>query len=226
MIPFLLLTEAHVRSVLPMSDLIPAMESALARFSAGDVQQPVRTVLQVGRHNAFVGLMPAYDPHPPAMGAKIVTVFGGNADRGLPTHLATIVLLDPETGALQAVMDGRYITEARTAAVSAVSVRHLARPQAAVPTARGVRGGVESGVPTAGGVRGVAGASTLAILGTGVQARSHLEAYAGIRTLREVRVWSPKVSSRERFVAETEHTPVLAAASAEEAVRGADLIVL
>ena len=131
MIPFLLLTEAHVRSVLPMSDLIPAMESALARFSAGDVQQPVRTVLQVGRHDAFVGLMPAYDPHPPAMGAKIVTVFGGNADRGLPTHLATIVLLDPETGALQAVMDGRYITEARTAAVSAVSVRHLARPQAA-----------------------------------------------------------------------------------------------
>ena len=69
--------------------------------------------------------------------------FGGNADRGLPTHLATIVLLDPETGALQAVMDGRYITEARTAAVSAVSVRHLARPQAAVPTARGVRGGVD-----------------------------------------------------------------------------------
>ena len=198
MIPFLLLTGEHVRSVLPMSDLIAAMESALARFSAGDVQQPVRTVLQVGRHDAFVGLMPAYDPHSPAMGAKIVTVFGGNADRALPTHLATIVLLDPETGALQAIMDGRYITEARTAAVSAVSVRYLARPEA----------------------------STLAILGTGVQARSHLEAYAGIRTLREVRVWSPKGSSRERFVAETEHTPVLAAASAEEAVRGADLIVL
>lgn len=198
MIRFLLLTEQHVRSVLPMSDLIAAMESALARFSAGDVQQPVRTVLQVGAQNAFVGLMPAYDPHPPAMGAKIVTVFGGNADRGLPTHLATIMLLDPETGALQALMDGRYITEARTAAVSAVSVRHLARPRA----------------------------STLAILGTGVQARSHLEAYAEIRTLREVRVWSPKVSSRKRFVEEMTRAPVFATASAEEAVRGADLIVL
>jgi len=198
MIPFLLLTEQHVRSVLPMPDLIAAMESALARFSAGDVQQPVRTVLQVGTHNAFVGLMPAYDPHLPAMGAKVVTVFGGNADRGLPTHLATIVLLDPETGALQALMDGRYITEARTAAVSAVSVRYLARPQA----------------------------STLAILGTGVQARSHLEAYAEIRTLREVRVWSPKVSSRKRFVEEMTRAPVRATASAEEAVRGADLIVL
>src|SRR5262245_13043371 len=212
MIRFLLLTEEHVRSVLPMPDLIGSMESALARFSAGGVQQPVRTVLEVGRQRAFVGLMPAYDPHLPAMGAKIVTVFGGNTGRGLPTHLAAIAVLDPETGALQARMDGRYITEARTAAVSAVSVRHLARPPAGVPAARGVRGGVE--------------ASTLAILGTGVQARSHLEAYAGICALREVRVWSPKRSSRERFVHETMHAPVRAAAHAEEAVRGADLVVL
>ena len=212
MIQFLLLTEQHVRSVLPMSDLIVSMEDALARFSAGNVQQPVRTVLEVGTQKAFFGLMPAYDPGRPALGAKMVTVFGGNAGRGLPTHLATIVLLDPETGALLALMDGRYITEARTAAVSAVSVRHLARPQAGVPTARGVRGGVE--------------ASTLAILGTGVQARSHLEAYAGIRTLRDVRVWSPKVSSRQRFVEEMTGAPVRTTASAEEAVRGADLIVL
>jgi len=198
MIQFLLLTEQHVRSVLPMSDLIVSMEDALARFSAGDVQQPVRTVLEVGTQKAFFGLMPACDPGRPALGAKMVTVFGGNAGRGLPTHLATIVLLDPETGALLALMDGRYITEARTAAVSAVSVRHLARPQA----------------------------STLAILGTGVQARSHLEAYAGIRTLRDVRVWSPKVSSRQRFVEEMTGAPVRAMAGAEEAVRGADLIVL
>jgi ornithine cyclodeaminase/alanine dehydrogenase-like protein (mu-crystallin family) len=198
MIPFLLLTEAHVRSVLRMSDLITSMESALARFSAGGVQQPVRTVLQVGPQNAFFGLMPAYDPQPPAMGAKIVTVFGGNTERGLPTHLATIMLFDPETGALQAMLDGRYITEARTAAVSAVSVRRLARPEA----------------------------STLAILGTGVQARSHLEAYTEVRRLREVRVWSPKASSRQRFVEEMAHAPVLATGSAEEAVRGADLLVL
>ena len=198
MIRFLMLTEEHVRSLLSMPDLIAAMESALARSSAGVVQQPVRTVLDVGRSHAFVGVMPAYDPDSPALGAKLVTVFGGNADRGLPTHLASIMLLDPATGALQALMDGRYITEARTAAVSAVSVRHLAPPDA----------------------------STLAILGTGVQARSHLEAYALVCTLREVRVWSPKASSRERFVRETADAPVRATASAEEAVRGADLIVL
>lgn len=201
MVRFVLLTEEHVRSVLPMTDLVAAMESALARFSSGDVQQPVRTVLMVGAQKAWWGLMPAYVAQPPVMGAKLVTVFNSNLDRGLHSHLATIVLLDPDTGALQALMDGRYITEARTAAVSAVSARHLARPDASV----------------------------LAIIGTGVQARSHLEAFSEVRSLREVRVWSPKSPSRERFIAEMSplaRAPLRAARSAEDAVRGADLIVL
>ena len=198
---FRLLTEAHVRSLLPLSDLVTAMEMALARFSAGDVLQPVRSVLMVGPQQAFFGLMPAYVADPPQLGAKLVTVFGDNHRRGLPSHLATILLLDPDTGALIALMDGRYITEARTAAVSAVSARHLAR----------------------------ADASTLAILGTGVQARSHLEALAAVRPIRDVRVWSPTPASRERFVAEMSgHVPaaITAAASAEAAVRGADIIAL
>src|SRR5918999_3831965 len=153
---FLLLTEEHVRSVLPMPDLIATMESALARFSSGDVQQPLRTVLTIGPQRAWWGLMPAYVTEPATMGAKLVTVFNSNAARGLHTHLAMIVLFDPDTGALQALMDGRYITEARTAAVSAVSARYLARPDSC----------------------------TLAIIGTGVQARSHLEAYRQARELR------------------------------------------
>ena len=201
MVSFLLLTEEHVRSILPLPDLVACMESALARFSAGEVQQPLRTVLEVGPQKAWYGLMPACVEQPPLLGAKIVTVFTGNAERGLPTHMAMIVLLDPETGALQALMDGRYITEARTAAVSAVSARYLARP----------------------------GASTLAIVGTGVQARSHLAAMEEVRALREVRVWSPKAASRERFVGEMQprvRVPLRAAATAEDAVRGADLVVL
>ena len=125
---FRLLTEDHVKSLLPMPDLITAMESAVARFSAGDVLQPVRTVLSVGPTHAYFGLMPAFIPQPASLGAKLVTVFNGNHARGLPSHLATIVLLDPDTGSLIALMDGRYITEARTAAVSAVSARHLSRP--------------------------------------------------------------------------------------------------
>lgn len=109
---FRLLNEQQVRSLLPMQDLIPAMESALAKFSAREVLQPVRSVLTVGPTHAYFGLMPAYVPAPASLGAKLVTVFGDNHKKNLPSHLATILLLDPETGALIAMMDGRYITEA------------------------------------------------------------------------------------------------------------------
>ncbi len=198
---FRLLTEDHVKSLLSMSELITAMEAAVARFSAREVLQPVRTVLSVGPTKAFFGLMPAYIEDPARLGAKLVTVFNENHARGLPSHLATILLLDPETGALIALMDGRYITESRTAAVSAVSARHLSR----------------------------ANAATLAIIGSGVQARSHLEAYAAVRTLQEVRVWSPNPRSRERFVEETAgHVAARLqnCTTAQQAVEGADLIVL
>jgi alanine dehydrogenase len=198
---FRLLTEQHVTALLPLNDLVAAMEAALARFSAGEVLQPVRSVLMVGPQKAYFGLMPAYVAEPPQLGAKLVTVFGGNAAKGLPSHLATILLLDPDTGSLIALMDGRYITEARTAAVSAVSARHLA----------------------------AANASSLAIIGSGVQARSHLEALALVRPLRDVRVWSPQARSRERFVSEMQgHAAgaLRATGSAEEAVRGAEMIVL
>jgi len=198
---FRLLTEQQVHSLLPMGDLIPAMESALAKFSSREVLQPVRSVLTVGPTKAYFGLMPAYVPSPSTLGAKLVTVFGENHTRGLPSHFATILLLDSETGALLSIMDGRYITEARTAAVSAISTRFLARPDA----------------------------GTLAIVGSGVQARSHLEAYQHVRQLREVRIWSPSAGSRSRFVDDMSsavNVPIINAPSAEAAVRGADLIVL
>ena len=197
---FRLLTEEQVQSLLPMRGLVSAMETALARFSSGDVLQPARTVLTVGPQ-AYFGLMPASVREPARLGTKLVTVFADNRQRGLPSHLATIVLLDPDTGALLAVMDGRYITEARTAAVSAVSARHLARGSA----------------------------GTLGIIGTGVQARSHLEAFADVRVLTDVRVWSPQARSRERFVGDMAGhvaAPVRATDSPEAAIRGADLIVL
>jgi alanine dehydrogenase len=197
----LLLTEQDVRRVLPMPDLIAAMEGAMAQFSAGVVQQPVRSVIEVGPDQAFFGIMPAAMSHPPAVGAKLVTVFDRNHARGLPSHLATIVLLDHETGALRAVLDGRYITEARTAAVSAVSVKQLARPDASV----------------------------LAVIGSGVQARSHVDALRHVRDLTEVRAWSPTAAHREMFAADVRDGLGLnarAMATAGDAVRGADLIVL
>lgn len=197
----ILLTESDVTRVLTMPDLIETMESAVARFSAGEVVQPVRTVLQLGAEHAFFGVMPAFVNRPAAMGAKLVTVFTSNAARGLPTHLATIVLLDSDTGALVAILDGRYITEARTAAVSAVAVKHLARPEA----------------------------STLAILGSGVQARSHVNALPHVRAFREIAVWSPQAAHRDGFVRNMQpHVTARLrdAGTAEEAVRGADVVVL
>jgi ornithine cyclodeaminase/alanine dehydrogenase-like protein (mu-crystallin family) len=197
----LVLTEADVKAVLPMPDLIPAMRTALAQYSSGAAQQPLRTVLEIGDRKSFFGVMPATLGDPAAVGTKLVTVVAANRDIGLPTHLATIVLLDPDTGALVALVDGRYITEARTAAVSAVSADMLANPDA----------------------------STLAVLGSGVQARSHVEALACVRRLRDVRVWSPTKGRRDSFVRDMQpHVTgsLHAAGSAGEAVDGADLIVL
>src|SRR5687767_15128268 len=222
--PFRLLTETDVKAVLSMDDLIEAMSSALQRFSARQVEQPVRSVIAVDGDAAFFGTMPAFvrasSGGDAALGAKLVTVFGANASRGLHTHLAAIVLLDAETGALRALLDGRYITESRTAAVSAVSSRLLARPAAA----------------------------SLAIIGSGVQARSHLEALARVHRLRSVTVWSPNKNHRDQFVeyaktaasaagepaktagADPDQTPMgmscTAVDHAGEAVVGADIIVL
>ena len=196
-----LLSEQDVRIVLPMADLIEAMEAALARFSSNGVTQPLRTVIEVGLQKAFVGVMPAFIDDPAMLGTKLVSVFGSNAAVGLPTHLATIVLLDPMTGELLAIMDGRYITEARTAAVSAVSVKKLASENA----------------------------TRLAIIGTGVQARSHVEAIAAVRHLHEIKVWSRSLDNRTAFAREMRPrttAPITIASSAQHAVEGADVIVL
>jgi alanine dehydrogenase len=167
-------SEDEVRVRLPMSVLIEAMERALIEFSAGRVQQPVRTVLEFGTQKALFGLMPSYVPAIPALGAKLVTVCPENAQKGLGTHQAIIVMFNPQTGVAEAILDGRYITEARTAAVSAVSVRHLARKDASV----------------------------LGILGSGVQARSHFEALKFVRDFREVRAWSPNRQRLDQFAVE------------------------
>ncbi len=188
------LSERDVRQVLDMPALSDAMAEALARFSAGAVDQPVRTAIEL-RPRCFFGVMPAFDAGRGILGCKLVSVVPPNAARGLPTHQAVITLFDAETGSLEAVLDGRYITEARTAAVSAVSLRSLALPDADV----------------------------LAILGSGVQARSHLEAFRHVRPFRQVRAWSPTAEHLRRFAAESGIEPAL---SAEAAVRGAGVVLL
>src|SRR5512133_395505 len=183
----IILNEEEVRRRLRMEDLIPTMADALRDLSAGAVLQPLRSVLPVSEYGGFFGVMAACGR---ALGAKLVTFYPQNKD--VPTHHAVILLFRPETGEPLAVMDGRLITEMRTAAVSAVATKLLAR--------------IDSRV--------------LTILGSGVQARSHLEALRLVREFTEVRVWSPR--NAKRFAREFK---VHAANSAEEAVHGADIIV-
>jgi thiomorpholine-carboxylate dehydrogenase len=186
----LFLDEEQVCRHLRMEMLIPAMERALIDFSDGKVVQPVRSVVPVDPPGGFMGIMPALSE---GLGLKVVTFYPPNAQRGLPTHMATIFLLDPETGAPLVVMDGRLITEMRTAAVSAAATKLLA--------SRGAR--------------------VLAILGSGVQARSHVEALQLVRPLREIRVWSPSKAHADRFAEEIGAKSM----SAEKAVRDADVVV-
>jgi len=188
--PFFL-DEEQVQKHLRMEELIPAMEKALIDFSTGKVTQPVRSVINVNPPGGFLGLMPALTPD--ALGLKAVTFYPSNAERGIPTHMATIFLVDPETGTPLAIMDGRLITEMRTAAVSSAATKLLASPDAKV----------------------------LAILGSGVQARSHVEALQLARKFEEIRVWSPTREHAQRFAKEIGAT----AMPAEDAVRGADVIV-
>jgi len=187
----LYLDEEQVRQHLRMEKLIPAMEKALIDFSAGHVTQPVRSVIRVDPPGGFFGMMPALTRE--GLGIKIVTFYATNAERGIPTHMATIFLVDPQTGAPLAMMDGRLVTEMRTAAVSAAATKLLASPNAKI----------------------------LAILGSGVQARSHVEALRLVRNFDEVRVWSRTLEHAERFAKEIGAK----AMPSEDAVRGADVVV-
>ncbi len=186
------ISEQEVRAVLKYETLIPAIRQALIDYSAGLVDQPARMILRAGNaegfKNGWFAVMPVIAGD--VMGVKTVTFFPGNAELGLHTHMAVIELLRRSTGEPLALMDGRLITEMRTAAVSAVALAALA--------------------PTT--------ATSLGILGSGVQARSHIAALRMVRPeLVDIRVWSRTPANAERLADETgaRVVPVEEAAAAD-----------
>ena len=185
----LLLDEAQVRRHLTYEALIPALEQALIRFSTGEIAQPVRSILPAPWHHGLFGIMPAVGAD--LMAVKLVTFFENNTT--LPTHQAIIQLFSAETGEPLATLDGRLITEMRTAAVTAIAAR-LFTPDKPL---------------------------TLAILGSGVQARAHLRALRLVREIREVRVWSRTPAHAEAFAYEMGAAPL----PLEHAISGADIVV-
>jgi ornithine cyclodeaminase/alanine dehydrogenase-like protein (mu-crystallin family) len=156
----LVLSRNEVERLLDLDRLVDALATAMAELSAGGVSMPARIAAYVPEHGGLLAAMPVYLPSSATLSTKLVSVFPGNAGRGLESHQALIALFDATTGAAQAVMDGAYITAARTAAGSALATRLLARPEAGV----------------------------LVIIGTGVQARAHARAIPRVRLIREIRV--------------------------------------
>jgi ornithine cyclodeaminase len=197
------LSASAVRSVLGYPECAAAMRAALIARARGEVFQPLRTVLKPPAAPGLIGLMPAYlQGEHAAYGLKAICVTPGNPAAGLDTHQGIVLLSSSSTGEPLAVLNASAVTEIRTAAVSAVATELLANPDADV----------------------------LAIIGTGVQARAHLHAIGGSRPLAEIRVAGSAPEKAARFVAEMraaagEGTRLVAAASAQDAVQGAGIVV-
>jgi ornithine cyclodeaminase/alanine dehydrogenase-like protein (mu-crystallin family) len=188
-----------VRRLLPPEECIELMSDVLADLARGRVWQPLRFVVRPPDEGSLMGLMPAHRSAPgAAYGLKAVCIFPGNPARGIDMHQGGVLLFDGETGEPRALVNASAVTAIRTAAVSAVATRALARPDS----------------------------RELAILGSGVQARAHLEALAKVRPFEHARVWSRTPERARAFAGDAEAPfPVEAVESAEAAVRGADVVV-
>jgi ornithine cyclodeaminase/alanine dehydrogenase-like protein (mu-crystallin family) len=185
----LVLSRADVRRLLDLDQLLDALERVFVELSAGRASVPPRIAAETER--GLLAAMPGYADG--ILETKLVSVFAGNHEVGLPSHQATIALFDDATGKPLALMDGTEITAVRTGAASAVATRVLARPDARV----------------------------LAVLGAGVQARSHIDAATRVREFAEVRVASRSAEHARALADEVGGT---ASASFEEAVVGADVV--
>jgi len=171
----IVLSESEVRSLLDMESCISAMEEVLASLARGELYQPLRSVARPPGSAGFIGLMPAHRGGPsPAYALKEIVVTPDNPTRGLDAHQGAVLLHDGETGQLVAVLNASPVTEIRTAAVSGVATRALAR----------------------------AGAERVAILGAGVQARAHVHAMRAVLDDPEIRIWARRAEAAGELAAE------------------------
>ena len=195
----LVLPRVDVEELLDVDALVDALAEAMADLSAGRASAPSRVAAFVEEREALLAAMPGYTPSAGALAAKLVSLFPGNAGTGLPTHQAVIAVFEPADGRLAALLDGTAITELRTGAGSALSTRLLAREDAA----------------------------TLAVLGTGVQARAHARAVSRVRSFAELRIAGRRRERAEALAIELAaelDVPVRVAASWQEACAGADVV--
>ena len=197
----LILSHSEVEALLPMSECITVMEQAFVALARNEFHQPLRTIVKPSEVKGVMALMPTFRRgDTPLFGLKAICVFPGNAATGKDAHQGGVLLFDGRTGELLAVVNASAITSIRTAAVSGLATQLLANPDA----------------------------SELAIIGSGVQARSHLQAMACVRPIRRARVASLRLEKAQAFARELQDAydfPIEAVSSPREAVRDANLIV-
>jgi alanine dehydrogenase len=196
----LILSESQVQGLIDLDELIAALERAHIQYSTGKAVMPVRLVVPLPQINGRITSMPGFLNEDKALGMKVVTYFQENPKRNLPAILGTILLFSAETGKIIAVMDGSYITAIRTACASAMASKVLSNPTASV----------------------------LGVLGAGVQAKAHIRALCLVRKLHHIKIYSPSGTSATNVKQELESQigiVIEVAKSAEETVRGCDLIV-
>lgn len=195
----LLVNEAGVHELLPMDACVSLMRDALTALSRGDAVLPLRSKMFLPDQSGLLGLMPGYLGDPQSFGLKVVAVMPGNHGTPYDSHQGVVMLFGVEHGEPLAILDASAITAIRTAAASAAATDVLARSDA----------------------------GDLALIGSGVQARTHLAAMKAVRPLRRVRVWSRNRANAERFASEESKAagvPIEVAETAEAAVKGADLV--
>jgi ornithine cyclodeaminase len=197
--PTLIISQDEIQRLLTMPRCISAMHDCLAALARGEAVLPLRSIVRLPETPNILGTMPGYLGVGPALGVKVITVFPGNHGTPLDSHQGAVLLFDPNDGSLRAVLDATSITAIRTAAVSAVATRLLAR----------------------------ADANQLAILGAGVQGRAHLDAIAAVRPITHVLIWSRSTERARALarIAEEKHgVEAVVEATAERAVRGASIV--
>jgi ornithine cyclodeaminase len=195
----LIVNQSEVQQLLPMDECIDVMAETLAAVARGEAILPLRPILWLPEKVGALGTMPSYLGNIPAVGLKVITVFPGNHGTEYASHQGAVLLFETTHGQLLSVIDASAITAIRTAAVSGVATRLLAR----------------------------ADAHSLAILGSGAQARTHLAAMIDARAITSVRVWSRSAEHAKHFVErETRRhgIPIRTSATVEEAVEGAEII--
>ncbi len=196
----LFLSDDDVRRLLSMSEVIDAVEEAFGEFAAGGVKMPPRSTIMLGKHNGSISLMPSYIEGSGALATKIISIYPDNRAKDLPTTIAWIMVNDPETGALEALVEGTYLTAMRTGAVTGVAARYLAPKDAKVA----------------------------ALFGCGIQGRTQAWAISEVCDLEKLYVFDLSEASMKRFRGDMERklgVDVIPSVSGAEAVKDADVVV-